>query len=211
MAEATNTSATTETTSTAQNTETTTQTTASATQKSETQTNLETLIQSAVDRATNKLGNENKNLRKQIEDLKKANLSESELKQLEMQEKEKALADRERQLAEKENRLLAIKAIKEIGLDDGSDASLALVDFVMAEDETAIKERVKTFNALVKRIVQAEVDKVFKTNGRNPGKGSTAAETDKKNDTVAVRMGQNTAKINKAAQSTLNYYIGGKK
>ena len=91
-----------------------------------------------------------------------------------MQEKEKEIAEREQRLKEQENRLLALKAIKEIGLDDGSVDSMALVDFVMGEDEAAIKERVKTFDALVKRFVQAQVDKVFKTNGRTPGVGSTA-------------------------------------
>lgn len=174
--------------------------------------NLEALIQSAVDRATNKLGNENKNLRKQVEDLKKANMTDSEIKELEIKEREKTIAQKEKELAERENRLVAIKAIKEIGLDDGSDASLALVDFVMAEDEAGIKERVKTFDALVKRIVQGQVDKVFKTNGRNPAKGSASTATgDDKKDSVAVRLGQSTAKANKAAQSTLDYYTGGKK
>jgi vacuolar-type H+-ATPase subunit I/STV1 len=175
-------------------------------------TDLENLIQRAVDRATNKLGNENKKLREQVEALKKEKLSDEEIKQLEIKEREKEIAEREQRLQEKENRLLAIKAIKEIGLDDGSDASLALVDFVMAEDEAAIKERVKTFDALVKRFVQAQVDKVFKANGRTPGVGSTATgDTGRKADSVAVRIGQRTANANKQAQSTLDYYIGGKK
>ena len=183
----------------------------SASQTDNKASELESIIQRAVDRATNKLGNENKKLRGEIEELRKSKLSDEELKQLEMQEKEKEIAERERQLLDKENRLLAIKAIKEIGLDDGSDASLALVDFVMGEDEAAIKERVKVFDALVKRIVKAQVDNVFKTNGRTPGTGSTTTETNTKKDSVAVRIGQNAAKANKHAQSTLDYYIGGKK
>lgn len=173
--------------------------------------NLEDMIQRAVDRATNKLGNENKKLRGELETLKKEKLSDDELKQLEMQEKEREIAEREKRLQEKENRLLAIKAIKEIGLDDGSDASLALVDFVMGEDEAAIKERVKVFDALVKRFVTAQVDKVFKSNGRTPGVGNTAAIDTKKKDSVAVRIGQNTAKANEKAKTTLDYYTGGKK
>lgn len=173
---------------------------------------LEELIQRAVDRATNKLGNENKKLRGQIDELKKANLSESELKQLAIEEKEKEIAEREKQIQERENRLIAIKAIKEIGLDDGSDASLALVDFVMAEDEDGIKARVKSFNDLVKRFVQSEVDKTFRANGRTPAKGSTSAPNgDDKATSYAVKLGQNTAKANKTAQTTLDYYIGGKK
>lgn len=187
-------------------------TTAQETTKPETKTDWESLIQKAVDRATNKLGNENKKLREENTKLKQEKLSDDELKQLEIQEKEKEIAEREQRLLEKENRLLAIKAIKEVGLDDGSDISLALVDFVMAEDETAIKERVKTFNTLVERFVQAKVDKVFKSNGRTPGKSSTGTgEAESKSDSIAVRIGQNTAKANKAAQSTLDYYIGGNK
>lgn len=175
-------------------------------------TELENLIQRAVDRATNKLGNENKKLREQLEGLRKEKLSDDELRDLERKEKDRELAEREQRLKEQENRLLALKAIKEIGLDDGSVDSMALVDFVMGEDESAIKERVKVFDALVKRFVQAQVDKVFKTNGRNPGVGSTAAgDTGKKTDSVAVRIGQKTANANKQAQSTLDYYIGGKK
>lgn len=178
----------------------------------QTSAELESLIQKAVDRATNKLGNENKKLREQLESFRKEKLSDDEIKKLEMQEKEKEIAEREQRLKEQENRMLALKAIKEIGLDDGSVDSMALVDFVMGEDEAAIKERVKTFDALVKRFVQAQVDKVFKTNGRTPGVGSTAAgDTGKKTDSVAVRIGQKTANANKQAQSTLEFYTGGKK
>ena len=172
---------------------------------------LEALIQKAVDRATNKLGNENKALKKQLEDFQKAKLSDDELKQLEIKQKEEEIAERERKLTEQENRLYAIKAIKEVGLDDGSDMSLALVDFVMAEDETAIKERVKSFNALVERFVKAQVDKTFKSVGRTPGKGTSAtgSDSDDKQDSVAVRIGKNVAKANEAAKNTLDFYTGG--
>lgn len=213
MAEtATTTTTATETTATEQQTapEVTTDTTSKP--ESNKTPDLDALIQRAVDRATNKLGNENKNLRKEIENLKKANMDADELKNFELSEKEKEIADREKALAEKENRLIAIKAIKEAGLDDGSDASLAIVDFVMADDEAAIKERVKTFDALVKRIVKSQVDGVFKANGRTPGVGSdSAANAGGQNDSLAVRMGRSTANNNKAAQSVLNHYIGGKK
>lgn len=180
-------------------------------QPAENGSKLETLIQSAVDRATNKLGNENKKLRGEIETLKKAKLSDDELKQLEMQEKEKEIADRERALTEKENRLFAIKAIKEAGLDDGSDASLAIVDFVMADNEEGIKERVKAFDALVKGIVKSQVDAVFKANGRTPGVGTdTAAAAGGQNDSIAVRMGKHAAATNQKSRSILDKYIGGK-
>lgn len=173
---------------------------------------LEALIRREVDRATNKLGNEKKKLLAEIETLKKAKLSDDEIKQLEMKAKEDELAERDRALTEKENRWIAIKAIKEAGLDDGSDDSLAIVDFVMAEDEDGIRERVKAFSALVERIVKKQVDGVFKANGRTPGVGSeSAANAGGQNDSVAARMGRNAANANKAAQSVLNHYgIGGK-
>lgn len=173
--------------------------------------NIEEAIQKAVDRATNKLGNENKKLRGEIETLKKANMDADELKNFELSEKEKEIAEREKALLEKENRLIAIKEIKAAGLDDGSDASLAIVDFVIAEDETAIKERVKSFDALVKRIVKSQVDAVFKNNGRTPGVGTdTAADAGGKNENIAVRMGKNAAATNQKSRSILDAYLGGK-
>ncbi len=172
----------------------------------------DSVVQRAVDRATNKLGNENKKLREEIEKLKKAGMDADELKNFELSEKEKEIADRERALTEKENRLIAIKAIKEAGLDDGSDASLAIVDFVMAENEEGIRERVKTFNALVEKIVKTKVDGVFRANGRTPGVGSeSAANAGGQNDSFAARMGRDAANTNKAAQAVLNHYIGGNK
>lgn len=171
---------------------------------------LESLIQSRIDRATNKLGNENKQLRKQLEALQKEKLSDDEIKDLELKEREKTLADRDKALTEKENRWIAMKAIKEAGLDDGSDASLAIVDFVMAEDETAIKERVKAFDTLVKRIVESQVKAVFKSNGRTPGVGTdTAANAGGEND-YATRSGKNAAAVNQKSRSTLDFYLGGK-
>ena len=135
---------------------------------------IEKMIQSSVDRATNKLGNENKKLREQLEKLQKEKLSDEERAELERKERETDLADRERALREKENRLYAIKAIKKAGLDEGSDAALfdSLVDFMTAEDETAIDTRVDAFNKLFRAMVKQEVDKTFKQNGGTPGKGS---------------------------------------
>lgn len=135
---------------------------------------IEKLIEQAVDRATNKLGNDNKKLRGQLENLKKEKLTAEERKDMEIREKEDAIAERERALTEKENRLYAIKAIKEAGLDDGGETSLELIDFVMAEDTAAIDIKIKAFDRLVKKFVKAEVDKTFRANGRTPEKGAGA-------------------------------------
>lgn len=139
---------------------------------------LERKIQSIVDRATNKLGNENKRLKEQLEKMKKEKMTDDERKEYEFAEKEKEIQERESRLKAQENRLYAIKAIKKAGLDDGSDASLDLVDFVVADDEEGIDKRVKAFNNLVKKFVQAEVERTFKKNGGKPAKGGETGGED---------------------------------
>lgn len=138
---------------------------------------IEKLIQSAVDRATNKLGNDNKKLRDELSNLKKAKLTVEELRDDEIKSKEAEIAERERALVEKENRLYAIKAIKAAGLDDGSDTSLELIDFVMADDTSVIDSKIKAFDKLMKKLVKIEVDKTFKENGRNPQVGTSGTKT----------------------------------
>ena len=89
---------------------------------------LDKLIQSRVDKITADLGKKNATLQKELDNLKKAKLSDEEIKNLEIADKEKALTEKEQALLERENRLYAIKAIKEAELDDGSDLSLELID-----------------------------------------------------------------------------------
>ena len=136
---------------------------------------LEKIIQRAVDRATNKLGNDNKKLRQQLEALKKNHLTEAQAAELERQQREDDLAEREKALAEEKNRWYALKSIKAAGLDDGGANSMELVDFVMAGTEEDIDAKVKSFGALVKKFVKAEVDKTFKQHGRDPGQGDGGA------------------------------------
>ena len=136
---------------------------------------LEKLIQQAVDRATNKLGNENKRLREEMENIKKEKLTVEERAELEKkQEREQFERERAEFLAEK-NKLYAVKAIKAAGLDDGSDKALELVNFVLASEEKEIDARVKAFGELVRKFVASEVDKTFKDTGRNPGKGGSGS------------------------------------
>lgn len=137
---------------------------------------IEKLIQRAVDRATNKLGNDNKKLRQQIESLKKNHLTEAQAAELERQQREDDLAEREKALQDEKNRWYAMKAIKKAGLDDGGDDSLALVDFVLGSSEADIDARVKSFGALVNKLVKAKVDETFKQHGRNPEQGAGTGE-----------------------------------
>lgn len=136
---------------------------------------IEKMVQQAVDRATNKLGNDNKKLREELDKLRKEKLTDEERAALDK-------AEFERQKAEfqmEKNKLYAVKAIKAAGLDDGSDKSLELVEFVMGDSEETIDARVKVFGELVKKFVAAEVDKTFKDNGRNPYKGKGGGEIEK--------------------------------
>lgn len=193
------------------NTETTTepaQGKPEATQTNASQQSIEELIQKAVDRATNKLGNENKKLRGQLDKLKSDKLTDDELKQLEIADREADIADREAKLQERENRLFAIKAIKDIGLDDGGPDSLALVDFVMCDNEEDTTARVKAFDSLVKKFVSAEVNRTFKDNGRNPEKSGNTT-TDSKTS-IAADIGKAMADRNATANNVLKHYLGGK-
>ena len=101
-------------------------------------------------------------------------MTEAERQAFDLSEREKALAEKEAKITEQENRLYAIKALKKAGLDDGTDASLELTEFVLGKDAEAIDAKVKAFQALLNKMVSAEVAKTFKTNGGNPAKGSAA-------------------------------------
>ena len=132
---------------------------------------LDKIIQSRLDKQMAAERKKNADLKKQLERLQKAKLTDDELKQIEIEEREKTIAEREKAITDKENRLYAVKAIKEAGLDDGSDTSLSLVEFVMGEDETEINEKVKAFKELFDKAVTAEVNKRFKDAGYTPKKG----------------------------------------
>lgn len=135
---------------------------------------LDRIVQARVDKALAEERKKNAQLKQQLEKERKSNLTNEELKKIEDEEREKQLAEREKALADKENRLYAIKVIQDEGLNDSAD-SLALVDFVMGEDETEIDGKVKAFKELftkaVNKAVDAEVKKRFKEGGYTPKKG----------------------------------------
>ncbi len=166
---------------------------------------LDKLVNAKAKKLTAEISKKNSELEEELAKLKKEKMTADELKQFEISEKEKTLAEREKMLLDKENRLNAIKAIKEAGLDDGSDMSLELVDFVMADNEDLIKAKTKTFGELVKKFVAAEVDKVFKKNGRNPNIGSGG---NVKSNNVAETLGKARAAKQKQSNDILKYYGG---
>ena len=173
--------------------------------------NIQALIQSAVDRATNKLGNENKKLRESLEALRKEKLSDDEIKKLELEEKLKTIEAKEKEIKEKELRMTALKAIKDAGLDDGSDIALSLVDFLMGEDENSIKSKTDTFKSLVNKSVESQVKQRFKDSGRDMNKGGSDDKDDndsKDDNNIAVKLAKSTSEANKATQSIINHYGG---
>lgn len=139
---------------------------------------LEKMIQAAVDRATNKLGNENKLLKDKLEKTRKEKLSADELKHVELQEKEAELARQQAEIQTEKNRMYAIKALKKAELDDGSEDTLDLVEFVLGEDETDIDVKVKALQKFARRIAKNTTDGIYKANGRNPGRGNAASGSD---------------------------------
>lgn len=173
---------------------------------------IDKLVQARADKLAAEQGKKIASLQKELDKLRKAGMDAEELKKLEMADKEAELAEREKMLMDRENRLTAIKEIKAAGLDDGSDKALELVDFVMADSEDAIKNKVKVFGELVKRFVAAEVDKTFKQHGRQPNGSGTGTEDKKdKGSGVAEKIGAANAARMKQSRAALDYYMGGNK
>jgi len=176
------------------------------------ETKIEKLAQSKADKMRAKERKEFAEMKKELEKLRKEKMSADEIKELEMKEKEKALAEKDKALTEKGNRIFAIQAIKTAGLDDGGDTS-ALVDLVIAGSdvtEDSITERVTAIKGYFDKRVAAEVDKIFKENGRNPnGSGSGSGDKDG-DDSIAVKLGKQRAERNKKSNDALKFYgIGG--
>lgn len=164
------------------------------------------MLQREVDRATNKLGNENKSLRDQLDKLQKEKLSAEELEKLKAEEREKTLAEREKTILRKENEMFAIKTLKEVGLDDGSELALSFIDMVMDDEQDKIKDRVNTLKTAIDKMVKVQVDTIFKENGRTPGAGNDSNDKDDKSS-VAKALGEERAKNNKKSQDVLSQYL----
>lgn len=133
---------------------------------------IERIVQSRVDKLMAPERKKSAENEKKYKALQKQLMTADEVKQAEIAEKEQALAAREKELQDRLNREFAQKALREAGLDDGSESAFALADFVMGEDEDEIKGKVKTFKGLFDKMVAAEVDKRFKAAGYTPKHGT---------------------------------------
>lgn len=174
-----------------------------------TSASLEKLIQSAVDRATNKLGNENKDLKKQIDELVKKSMTDAERVELERKQEREQFEQEKAQFIAEKNRLHAVTALAKADLNIASDKLDTLVGLVMGADEKAIDENVKNLNEVIKTIVADKVAQTFKDNGRNPvGSGNADAKKDDKND-IGSTLGKATAAANAKSNDVLKHYLGG--
>lgn len=166
-------------------------------------------IQSEIDKGLAEERKKSASLQKENEKLKKEKMSADELKKYEDEKREKEMADRESAITERENKLFAIEALKEIGLDDGTKQSLELVNLVMATDQDAITENVKALKAVVDRLVTAEVDKTIKANGRVPHGANVSGGGETKDNNIAVELGKQSAKMAEKSNEVLKHYYGG--
>lgn len=175
-------------------------------------TALEKYIQSQINKGLAAARKEVADAKKALADLQKEKLSDDELAEIARKKHESDLAEREKAITDKENRYFAIKAIKDAGLDDGSDKALALVDLVVTgngDTEETITQKVKAIGDFISAAVAAKVEERFKNNGRNPNGSDDGDGKDK--DTFATQLGKQRAEQNKKANDVLaKYGIGGK-
>jgi len=96
---------------------------------------------------------ERKNAEKVKEAEKLAKMNEEDKFRYELEQREKAIADKERQLALMENKNEASKILSEKGI------SLALVDFIVADDADTMMQNINVLDKAFKASVKTEVEK----------------------------------------------------
>lgn len=172
---------------------------------------IEKLIQSAVDRATNKLGNENKSLRKQLDELVKKQLTDEERVELERKQERESFEQEKAQFLEEKHRLFAINKLSEADIKVTSDKLPGLVSLVTGGDEETISQNVKALSDVINLIVAAKVEETFKENGRSPsGAGGDGGQKENKNkgEIFAEKLGKERVEQEKKARAILDKFTG---
>lgn len=146
-----------------------------------------------------------KKLESQIEAMQKEKMSADERKKFDDDKRAREFAEKEAELKDRENKLYAVKAIKDIGIDCGSEdlSNLTALVTVGVEGAEEIDSRIKSVKAVIDSVVQAECDRRFKEAGRTP-KGAGKATEEENN--IAKRLGARRAESDKKAKSILDYY-----
>lgn len=124
-------------------------------EKTYTQEEFDAALQAEADRRVQKAlaTQERKNQAKIKEAEKLAQMNEAEKYEYQLQQREATIAEREKALTVLENKNAASKILAEKGL------SLALVDFVVAEDADTMNDNIKLLENAFNQSVKAEVEK----------------------------------------------------
>ena len=167
-------------------------TTVEETVKTYTQEEVEALLQSEADRrvtaALKKA--EMKNQAKIKEAEKLAQMNEQEKYAYQLEQREAAIAEKERELALLENKNEASKILAEKGI------SLALVDFIVADDAETMKANIDTLDKAFKASVTAEVEKRLASSAPKKNFVDTAAMTKERFNKMSVREQQELLRNN---------------
>lgn len=164
---------------------------------------IQKMIQSTVDNRTAELGKTIATLKKENEQLKKANMTAEEIQKAEREEFENQKAEVEFQKRE----IFAHRAVAKAGYD--GDSVQDIVDIVLSDTDDKTSEKLQKFTAIIDKITSKKVDKLYETNGRDPKASHT--NDGKETMNIAEKLGKQTAETNKQAQSVLQHYLGGNK
>lgn len=165
------------------------------TPKTYTEEEVQALLQQETDRrVTSALKKQEKKNADAVREAQKlAKMNEAEKYEYQLQQREAAIAAKERELALMENKNEASKILADKGL------SLALVDFVVAEDADTMAANIKTLEKAFKASVKAEVEK--RMGGSTPKKAAainkpmTKEEFGKLSYTDMVALKQNDPEL----------------
>lgn len=128
--------------------------------KTYTQEEVEALLQKEADRRVSEaLKKAEKKKEAAVKEAQKlAAMNEQEKYEYELKQRENAIAEKEKQLALMENKNEASKILAEKGI------SIALVDFIVAEDAETMKTNIDLLDKCFKESVKAEIEKRLKSN-----------------------------------------------
>ena len=166
---------------------------------------IQKMIQSAVDSKTAALGKTIADLKEENKTLKKANMTAEQIAQADKEEFEKQKAEVE--LGKRQ--IHAHRVVAAAGYGDNAEA---VVDIVLGDTDEHTDEKLKNFKSIVDKLVADTVAKTFKENGRNPNGGGNAGgseENNKKDTSIAEKLGKQKAEQAKNSNDILKHYYGG--
>ena len=142
-------------------------------------------------------------IRKQLE--AEANMTAEQKVQAQLDE----IATQKSELAKEKNRIKAESLLVKGGITDEVTRS-TMLDSIVGEDETETLKRAKALTDAVEKATNEKI-RVAMKNVKTPNTGANDGNN-KPKDTIGKILGERRAKVNEAANKTLDYYrYGGKK